>query len=288
MTIDPRSILCGACVAAALTVLSVRADTTNDYGNADAAYLGKDAAIGLAVNAHGNQGGTVMKCCKGPRYLDMKIFAIFDWNRSNIVASLEAMARTNRWRNLQEAYDHGQVQVSFGLRPSDNPTDSTGTKTLKIGSFDSETAWVEGAGTEVEADYPWPDNTSACTASAAVDWKPGQGTPTLWRSHGVDTAFIYNPGTGLPLVWNTSGFTNLAQNTYSFAPLDATLWWNYLHSTNAGPGLFVKDGVDSQPSGTVGNDNMRIYARESGATTCPKLRVTIAKRQITGMAIILP
>ena len=140
---------------------------------------------------------------------------------------------------------------------------------------------MEGTGNDPDGNYPWPAYASACTAANAVDWHPTDvppTTPTKWRDNGTDRAEIAY----LTWVSNSSIFTNLVAGQYNYVTLDPSLWWNYLHSMQAGPGLLTRAGP-----GESGELNQRVYTRKSGTGSCPKLRVTIVKRATNGTLVML-
>lgn len=262
------------------SALPGRADTTNTYGNAEVAYQGKDAGIGLYAE-HGCKGSTTsIRAGKGYRYDNLKNFAIFDWNRASIVTNLEGWARTNGWSGLQEAYQHGAVKVEFAIRVSSGLTEGDG-KALRVGFFNSETAWADGNGYDQDTNYNWDTNTAAVTASYAVDWRPGDTgaqTPTKWRDNGTDRNYWYE----LSVQYNSAVLTNMVPNTYNYVTLDPTLWWNYLHSTKAGAGLNT-----AATTYLAASENISVYSRKAGTASCPRLRVTITKRRPPGLVLML-
>lgn len=272
---------CVAVVAGALyAALPGRADTTNSYGNADAAYQGKDAGIGLYA-VHGCRGNNPIRAGKGNRYDNLKNFAIYDWNRANILADMEGWTRTNGWNGLQDAYNGGAVKVEFAVWIAGSFTEGDG-KTLRVGFFNSETAWADGNGGDQDTDYNWATNTASVTDSYAVDWRPGDTgaqTPTKWRDNGTD----HNNWYELAVQYNSAVLTNMVYNKYNYVTLDPTLWWNYLHSTNAGAGLNTAATTNLSAS-----ENISVNSRKAGVVMCPRLRVTITRKLMPhGFVLIL-
>jgi hypothetical protein len=263
----------GALVAATMSAANLAADTTRTYSTGDAKYGGKDAGLGT-YDVNGNCGGKWSMRAGKPGNAPLgQNYALYDWNRTNIVADLDTVAKANGWDTLQQAYGLGKISIEFGVKPASTPGDPP-TKTLHAGFFASQTGWVEGDATDQDAGYNWSTNTSAATDSYAVNWRPGDAAaqpPTPWRQNGTNLpnmrAFTFR--------WNSQPMTNFVQNQFTFVPLDPALWWSYMSTTNAGPGLITRDG------GTGGSVNMTIYTKEQNAASAPQMRVTIYTRPLT-------
>lgn len=257
--------------------LSSHADTVRIYGTGDAKYGGKDAGLGT-YGVNGNCGGKWSMRAGKPGNAPLgQNYALYDWNRTNIVADLEAVALANGWDNLQQAYTRGKVAAELGVRVVSSQSDPT-TKTLQPGFFASQAAWVEGDGTDQDDSYNWTTNTSAATDTYAVNWRPGDGgaqPPTPWRQNGTNLPNIR----AFTFQWNSQTMTNFVLGQFSYVALDPALWWNYLSTTNAGPALVTRDG------GTGGNVNMTIFTKEQNAASAPQLRFTVLGRPRTIFSI---
>ena len=257
-----------ACLGAAAFAVAVApatlADTVRQYGNMAGAYLGKDA--GMASGTHGNRGDSSNHRIGKPGANGWQNYAIYDWRRSNIVANLEQAATVEGWTNLATAYAAGAVKVELGLCVVqwENPATVTG-KTARVGFFNSETAWAEGDGTDQDTGYNWSTGTTACTDYYAVDVHPGEGTPVPWRANGTNLVNFRQ----FTVQWNSVTMTNFIPNQFIYVVLDPSLWWNYLHATNAGPGLVTRDG------GTGGNENLSVYNNGQNTSSDPELRGTV-------------
>jgi hypothetical protein len=269
MTNDARFALRLAALLTASALLRpcATADAVRSYGNLDPLYRGKDVGLGTYA-LHGN-GGAKSSIRLGKPYLanPLQNYALFDWNRTTILADMESVARAQGWRDLRAAWEVGAVTVELGVKAAAADLDPP-TKSVLVGCFASQTAWVEGAGLDQDTDYAWSNNTSACTDSFAVDWNGG-GTPVPWRENGVNLVSFRD----LTFQWNSRPLTNFYLNQFTYVALDPPLWWNYLHATNAGPGIATRD------AGTGGNPNMAAYTDDQNTGGDPELRATIRTKR---------
>ena len=262
-----------------ITVLAVcsmvwSAPITRTYSTSDTG--GKDSAIGNSLGSAGVS-SSIRVAKPGGQSKGLYDFGNEATMQANLLADCIAQGFINPGTEIVDALAAGAILVRIGLNHSGNfAWDAT--RTVRVGVFESQTAWTEGNGASADATTLQGTQLAANYLSAsevsggppAVRWQQALGTDL--------TNFD-----GLTRVYNGTAMQGFNRYVYSWVYLDQAVWQTYMFSTAAGPGLTTA----TTDNFGVGDDNLGVYTRNQNSSQSPKLEVTVYVPEPATMAVLL-